>query len=302
MELNLIDLTLEIRTSSKAALSQRLLFAGEEFAETCRTMACRFPTRQCAQCSSRASCDWQFIFGQQLSHDPDALRRHQKPPLPFIFSIPMPDILDDREGVLECGLVIVGRAICCLDMLLSGFNVLLAAEHGSLCNSLLLTASRDYQGALYPLANPASLSPSENLVIMSAENILISCPWECTNLRIRLVSPLRLVARGRQLYRFDFSTFACSIMRRVTSLAYYYCGYEFDCDFKELSNLTRTVICRGDFFTAATGGRRKTAGISGSGCFSGDFGGLLPFLMLGSYFHTGKNASSGMGAFELDIT
>lgn len=301
MEFNLIDLKLEIQTANVAALCHRLLFSGEEFAEACKRETCGFPFRQCTQCPSCATCDWQFIFGQKLSPDPEALRRHQKPPLPFAFSFPMPDTQDDGAGVLECGLVVVGRAISCLDVLLSGFDALLAPKQGECGTRLLSTASRDYQGTLNPLAHPANHARSGNLAIMSADNILISCPRECSNIKVRLVSPLRLVFQGHQLNRFNFSNFARSTMRRVSSLAYHYCGYEFNCDFKSLAMQTQSVLCREDCFTTTIGKSWKTAGITGHGRFCGDFGELLPFLILGQYVHTGKNASFGMGAFELDL-
>jgi hypothetical protein len=302
MELNLIDLTLDIQTSSKTTLSQQLLLAGEEFAEACKQAVCCFPLRHCAHCSARNTCDWQLVFGQQLSTDPEALRRYQKPPLPFVFSVPILDNRDNQAGVLECGMIVVGRAITCLDMLLRGFSVLLAAKNDSLHNKLLVASSRDCQGNVFPLGSSETLSHPENLAVISAEDILGKCPWECGNLTVQLLSPLRLVAHGRLLNRFDFSLFALSLMRRISSMAYYYGRYEFDCNFKELSNLAHKVMCREDHFGTTRGGSWKTAGINGYGCFSGNIGGLLPFFMLGRYLHAGKNAAFGMGAFELDIS
>ena len=302
MEFNLITLTLGIRTSNRTALSQRLLLAGEDYADACRQSACQLATRHCAGCSAHNRCDWQLVFGQQLSADPEALRRHQKPPLPFAFTIPIPEKTADPAGMLECEMVVVGRAISCLDMLLNGFKALLTAKKSPPGSALLHTDVRDYQGTRYPLENADCPSRTGNLVVMSTEGILASCPRECSHLTIRLLSPLRLVVHGRQLKGFDFSIFVRSIMRRISSLASYYCGYEFNCDFKALSNLAQTVVCREDHFVMVGGGSWKTAGIRGYGCFNGDFGGLLPFLMLGSHVHTGKNAALGMGAYGLDFT
>ena len=302
MEFNIIKLTLGIGTSNRAALSRRLLLAGEEYADACKKSVCQSAARNCAGCSAYNRCDWQLVFGQQLSVDPEALRRHQKPPLPFVLTIPKPDKTPDPAGVLECGMVVVGRAINCLEMLLNGFKTLLTGKKSPLGSALLHTDARDYQGNRYPLENAGGLSQAGNLVVMSMEGILDSCPRECPDLTIRLLSPLRLVVQGRQLNLFDFSLFVRSIMRRVSSLAYYYCGYEFNGDFRALSSLAHTVVCREDHFVTVGDGSWKTAGIQGYGCFNGDLGGLLPFLMLGSHVHAGKNAAFGMGAYELDFT
>ncbi len=299
MELNLIDLKLGIRTSSVTALGRLLSLATEEFSEACKRTVCRFPSMNCAQCSASDACDWLLVFGQQLSADPEALRRHQKPPLPFIFSIPVPSHF--QNGVLECGMVVVGRAITALGMLLAGLRQVLAENSDCPAAELIRLFSRDSQGNSYPLNNSGTLSTPENLVVMSAEDILSDCPWECECLTVRLLSPLRLFARGRQLDHFDFTIFARSLMRRVSSLAYYYCGYEFDCDFKAMSESACRVVCEDDHYEAAGGGSWKTTGIGGYGRFAGNFGGLLPILVLGEYVHAGKNAPFGMGAYRLEI-
>lgn len=62
------------------------------------------------------------------------------------------------------------------------------------------------------------------------------------------------------------------------------------------------MICCDNHFATTGGGNWKTTGISGHGSFAGDIEELLPFLMLGTYVHAGKNAAFGMGAYELKIS
>lgn len=301
MELNLVKLKMSIRTSNGAALRRWLTRAGEAYAETCKHQFCPFSGAQCPECSRSKTCDWQSVFGQRLSVDPEALRNHQKPPLPFVFTFPVPDAPDDGSGMMECGLVVVGRAITCCDMLLRGFSSLLKAEHHPARATLLHTVSLDYRKNCYPLGNGAGITHPENLVVMSAEDIIAGYPADCRALTVRLLSPLRLISQGRTVSYFDFSLFARSIMRRISSLAYYYGDYTFDSDYKALSNLAHAVRCLEARFSTIGNKRESTSGISGSGCFCGELGDLLPFLTLGTYLHVGKNASFGMGAYDLDF-
>jgi hypothetical protein len=104
---------------------------------------------------------------------------------------------------------------------------------------------------------------------------------------------------GRLLDRFDFSRFARSLLRRVSSLAYYYGACECTTDFKELSCQVETVTCLENNFHLQAGAGRKMPGIVGHGRFQGDFNGLMPYLVHGTYVHAGKGASFGMGAYEL---
>jgi hypothetical protein len=44
---------------------------------------------------------------------------------------------------------------------------------------------------------------------------------------------------------------------------------------------------------------RKLTGIVGYGSYSGDFSQIVPFIIIGSYVHTGKGSSFGMGAYDV---
>jgi hypothetical protein len=301
LEFNLVDLKITIQTNDPLRFCLCIADLGAEFATICKRLACRGGVTACNKCPVRADCAWYAVFSQELSADPDAIKRHQKPPLPFVFSFPSPDTLDHEPDIIECGLVVVGIAIPHASMLLEGLAKLLVDESSPLEGEIRQLACRDYQGTYVPLRSGTHSAQAENLVVLSAEGLPEPCSWDCSSLGIRLLSPLKLIREGRQLSRFDFSLFACTLMRRVSSLAYYYGDSEFDCDYKRLASLALAVVCTEDRFHIhnAGNGDRKLAGISGEGFFSGDFSELMPFLTLGTYLHAGKGAAYGMGRFML---
>lgn len=212
-----------------------------------------------------------------------------------MFTFPSPHDLADRATEIECGMVVIGQAIPCLDLLLEGFKETLSP----LAAEVRLVGTRDYQGIIHPLGDGMGINYPENLVVLSSNDLLDNRVWTDSRLHIQLTSPLRLFEEGHLLGHFEFSRFARSLLRRVSSLAYYYGAYEFACDYKELSRQADAVICTDNHFIRATDRNRRMAGLMGDGRFRGDFSGLLPFLIAGLYVHVGKGSAFGMGAYEL---
>ena len=300
MGFNLVNLALTVRADDIYRFRSCVPQIGQELAVACRSTLCDWPGRACETCSGQETCNWHYVFGQKLTSDPTALKRHQKPPLPFVLSFPVLDRISETNGEIECGLVVIGPALSQLEMLLNGLAELLVAR------SFYIThiACHDYQGSVHHadvahgLERSGNLAP-DNLVITSTVGLLESRVWGSSKLNIRMLSPLRLLENGHTAARFEFGRFARSVMRRVSSLAYYYGESEFNCDFKELSRLVDNVICTDDHFTYNNVKDRRCSGIIGYGSFSGDFSRLMPFLVIGSYVHTGKCSSFGMGAYEV---
>ncbi len=300
MGFNLVNLAITVRADDIHRFRSCLPQVGQELAVTCRSALCDWPGRACETCSGQETCGWHYVFGQKLTSDPTALKRHQKPPLPFVLSFPVLDRSSETNADIEFGLVVIGPALSQLEMLLNGLAELLSAR------SFYLThiACRDYQGSVHHAVDArrrvrsGKLAP-DNLVITSTEGLLESRVWDSSKLNIRMLSPLRLLENGHPATRFEFGRFARSVMRRVSSLAYYYGESEFDCDFKELSRLVDNVICTDDHFTYHNVKDRRCSGVVGYGSFSGDFSRLMPFLVIGSYVHTGKSSSFGMGTYEV---
>ena len=301
MDFNLVNLKITVRSANPALLSLRLLGQGNGFAAACRNVACSRPTVACRHCPELDGCAWYVVFGQGLSVDPAALRRHQKPSLPFAFSFPLADGADCSIQAFECGLVVIGRAIAYLEMLLEGFAELLEADHNPESGEIIRVDSLDYQGERRTLGNRTRFTHPENLAVLSVAGLLESCPWGCSRLTLRLYTPLRLTADGRYCTRFEFCRFVRTLMRRISSLAYYYGGCELDSDFPDLSRQAEAIICDDGRFSYGTtpGTGKKLAGIIGNGVFSGDFSGLMPFLVLGTLVHAGKGASYGMGRYTI---
>ncbi|HEX9079867.1 MAG TPA: CRISPR system precrRNA processing endoribonuclease RAMP protein Cas6 [Desulfuromonadaceae bacterium] len=301
MDFNLVNLKITIRSADPGLLTLRLAGQGGGLAEACRSVACPRPATPCGRCPEQAGCSWHAVFGQELSTDPAALKRHQKPPLPFVLSFALYSGAGAPSRPLECGLVVIGRAISSLEMLLGGLEAFLGADPCLTPGEIIRIASLDYQGESRTVGDGPRITRPGDLAVLSAAGVLESRPWGSSRLGLALHSPLRLPQDGRYSTSFDFGRFARSLMRRISSLAYYYGDCEPAGDFPGLARQTEAIACEEDrfYYGSPPGMGKRMGGIMGSGKFSGDFSGLMPFLVLGTLVHAGKGASYGMGRYGI---
>jgi CRISPR-associated endoribonuclease Cas6 len=248
-------------------------------------------------CNGGPGCPCRPLFDQKLTSDPSALRRYQKPPLPFAFRIPLLPENSVQGASVELSLVIAGEAISHLDLFLGAVKE--------------LTGSSERMGGWRTVRNEAAsedgsriLIPSEgvgrefaNLPVLSFDEFFSRSCGPCCSVTIDFLTPLRLLHKGVPLREMAFSALAGALFRRVSSLAYYYGGEELTHDFKWLAERSREIACsRSGLSWINRGGGLQ--GIEGSATFCGELTEFIPFLALGSRLNIGKGAAYGMGSYR----
>ncbi len=215
-----------------------------------------------------------------LSSDPELVRRHQKPGLPFVLSVPC-------CGVLDC--LLAGPAIAELPAVVATVTDLAGMPHPPQLFAL------DYQGDVV-LQRPRG---GAELPVLSLAGLLdLATPryTACHCLQVQLQTPLRLMAEGRELRRFEPVRFARGVLRRFSSLVAHYGAAGNPETFIRLAELAggmRLVDARP---LPAPQGQR---GVLGSFTLQGPCDALGPLLDIGALLHLGKGASFGMGAFQI---
>ena len=294
MDFNLVRLVITVRIDSDIADSLALFGIHSCFADAFRRVCgCRGTHDRNCPCSRN--------FSQSLSTDPAAVRRYQKPPLPFTFSLPQLPLPPNRGREVEISLTLVGSAIQYLSLYLSALKLTLSSfgPAGRYVAQPVTAEAVDYYGVRSPVWEAGREVDEKNLILLSADGIQQAFPLTPDGVRLRLVTPLRLLSGGKPVRELTFSLLVRALIRRITALAYYYGYYEMDMDFKWLAERSREISCMdGDFFWQGDTG--KYAGILGSGTFSGVLNEFHPFLLLGEYLQCGKGAAYGYGQFLLE--
>ena len=285
MKLNLAKLLLSLSDLSAPLRDSLLSGRGAVFEDALRQLCCAKPVCAPESCRLLQSCPIPGLVARGVSPDLELLRRHQKPGLPYVFQI--------RDGRDEFDLVILGSAIAELALFIEA----LFPQFGS--NKTYAVTAFDGQNSPLPIAFDA-VGTAENLPLLEASQLLDRfCTdfYGCRNIRIDLVTPLRMVRDGRELNRFDPAFFIRSLLRRLSSLAAYY-GEGVDTDhFRYLAGLAGEVRLLRQAVVRDTVAQGR--GISGSYELQGPFAELGPLLCLGGLVHLGKGVSYGQGAFDV---
>jgi hypothetical protein len=260
----------------------------------------------CEKCAESCICPYHQTFSQALSEDGTAVKRHQKPPLPFVFDFPLLAGLSRAGQKIEIGLVLAGSAINYVHEYLNAVDLLFKPATGfrkpiasiELVESVTCT---DFRNRIMEDGSDPALDEVSTISVRDLVDIKTLNP---RRLGITIASPMRLLQDGKPIREFSFPTFVRPLLRRMSSLAFYYYGNGLEVDYKWLSAASDSValVENGFRWTDWPGDRRgdHSGGIIGSGVFEGDLTDFHTFLLLGEYFHVGKGSSFGLGRYRID--
>lgn len=250
----------------------------------------------CRHESCPPGCPYGQLFGQLLSSDPVAVRRHQKPPLPFAFDLPVLPSSAARGTNITAGVVLAGHAIQQLDPFILSLSRLWGEEGRGGGVRLVAVSCLDHGGGALPLPLGGGGTPT----LLSAGELCRDPRPTGGTIALRFLTPLRLMEEGRPARTISFSLLVRSLMRRSSAIAYYYGGCESDLDYRWLAERSREVATVADE-TAWAEWQRNLGGLVGRAVFTGPVDDFLPFLLFGELFHAGKGAAYGMGGFRLEM-
>lgn len=300
MNLDFVALEYELRSSAAAPLAGMLYSSLHHLNNYIQTACCHTPQQTCAACHSSGECPYHQLFAQQLSADPDIVRIHQKPSLPFAVQVGRPAISSDLCTV---GLTIIGTAINQIQLFHTAMLEFIKAvveEVAEKDSYSIIFYTKDYRGTRNEIALSSVLA--EKVILLSGAHLLHN-ELPADHIRITLKSPLRLPGDGTAAHHFDFAAFFRSQLRRCSSLWAYYGTGALPFDFAALSEAVRFVtllensVYRERWFSQ---GQQGKSGVMGTVECDGLIEPMYALLQLGSYFNAGKGAAYGAGHYQLE--
>ncbi len=301
MELDFVRIECEIIDKKSAQLTDALNNELRNFEAYFKSSSCLVDHKLCSSCDLQVECAYRIVFNQALSSDPETVRLHQKPSLPFSLYI---SCISDNTLLCTSGIIVIGYAVnyveyfhaALLEMIMKCVNTATQST-----DALLRSYSLNYLGERHEISHAASLL--ENVILLSGRHILQnSVHSEC--IKLILKSPLRLLSNGSITRRFDFAAFFCSQLRRCSSLWAYYGVGELDLDFVQLSGYSQNVTALDNsikYIQPSWSGKLNRAGLTGTVECVGLVDPMIPLLILGSYFNAGKGASYGSGFHQIEV-
>lgn len=301
MELDFVRIEYDIIADSPALLVAPLYDSLRNFESFFKLSSCHDALRACVSCSKQSECPYRMVFAQALSSDPEVVRIHQKPSLPFSLYI---GDMNATVSSIAIGIVVVGSAVNYLVQFQKTLLRLVESAIDTYAPSTKASChlySLDYLGVRHAVASAALLP--ESVILLSGRHILQSTMHTDT-VRVIIKSPLRLLINGSTLHRFDFASFFRAQLRRCSSLLAYYGSGKLDLDFVSLSDLSQNVavIENKMLYTQPPWSKRlNRAGMCGSAECVGLVEPMISLLLLGSYFNAGKGASFGSGFYQIEV-
>jgi len=301
VDLDFVRIECEISADYPVQLTAALYHAVRNFEEQFKASSCLSGQGPCTSCGLHDGCPYRIIFNQKLSSDPEVVRLHQKPSLPFSLYIRG---MDGDTSSCTAGIVVVGSAINYVEYF---YSALLRMVEADVCAVLtpaactLRSYSLDFQGIRHEM--PPDTPLSENVILLSGRHIMESTV-HADSVRLSLISPLRLLSNGSIARCFDFGTFFRSQLRRCSSLCSYYGAGELDLDFARLSEAAQRVAVIDDktcYGQPPWSRRQNRSGLIGSAECAGLVEPMLALLHLGSFFNAGKGAAFGSGCYQIEV-
>jgi hypothetical protein len=301
VELDFVRIECDIETDAPVQVAAALYNGLNRFEMLFRASCCRYLQDSCSSCSLEGDCPYRIVFSQALSSDPEIVRLHQKPSLPFALYM---DRIDGKGTACSLGIVVVGSALHSIDV----FHAALLNMVEVTVSALLLPTpciihcfSLDYLGGRQEIAASAPLS--ESVIVLSGQHILQNTVHS-DSIRLSLKSPLRMLTNGSIAHRFDFTSFFRSQLRRCSSLCAYYGSGVLELDFVQLSLQAENVNLfdnKVQYIQPSWTKRQNKAGLVGSVECAGLVEPMLSLLLLGSYFNAGKGAAFGAGYHSFEV-
>lgn len=276
-----------------------------------RMLRLRRDLRAAAQIALAGEAGYAVLFEPELSSDPVALRRHQKPGPSFVL----------KPQVSQCGFYDSGDTVR-LEVVFWGqgaqhladfARVLVALGQNGLNRGegryeLQEMCARNLQGEWQTLWAGGRFSELLAPPVLSAAWWLDAQVFPESRFRLEFVTPARLLSQGRPLFRPTFARLLPFVLRRMSSMVHAHCGgLDLFADLSPVLDMAgRIARCTEHFFWKDwrtlewDGGALDLGGVSGHAVLEGEnLAELARLLALGSLLNLGKNAAYGAGDYRI---
>jgi hypothetical protein len=128
-------------------------------------------------------------------------------------------------------------------------------------------------------------------------------------LEVEFLTMTRLQHEGQLVRVPEFHVLVRALLRRLSTLAYFYHGVEVDLDFRGMISRAEGVVTEPltlrwegwQRYSARQKAAMDLGGLAGKVCYRGNLEEFLPLLAFGWLVHVGKNATFGLGQYRFSL-
>jgi hypothetical protein len=143
---------------------------------------------------------------------------------------------------------------------------------------------------------------------ITQEQVLTFCQHlQRDRVRLRFLTPLRLISQGALVRRLSFRPFVQRLFRRLSDLSLHFTKNHLKLDFPALLDAADRIVVEEDkttwqevmSFSSRLGRHTPIGGLVGEITFCGELGPFLPYIVWGQFTHIGKDTTKGNGWYEI---
>lgn len=273
----------------------------------------------CGDCNEAHRCPYKAVFEPSPPEGSQRLRNLQDISRPFVLRIPSdPRTVIPPGHRLEWEIVLMGKARRLLPFFVVTFKSLCESGLGlwhmgkrsravlesvHLQNPLTGESQLVYDGVVGQFIN------ADAALCRGAQIEETAKRFRSDMVSLDFISITRLKYRDAFVRAPEFHVVIRNLLRRLSTLAYFYQGTEIQLDFRRLIELAEEVAfenvsIRWQDFSRYSGRSKETmdfSGFVGRGRYVGDLATFTPLLLSGSLLNVGKGATFGFGQFAVRV-
>ncbi len=280
-----------------------------------KRVSCSSKESRCPECLLRPSCPYGVIFESGPGPGAQRLRNFEQVARPFVLRPPM----DPRQVIkpgeeVEFSLVLIGRAVEYLPYFLvvfrelgqEGFGIRKDGKRGQ-AHLQLVTAVQPITGAEERVYDGTSGRVHNVDLVVRGEDLQqwsLGLPRHALTLEFLTMTRLQ---HEEHLVRVPhFHMLVRALLRRYSTLSYFYHGQAPDLDFKGLIARAEAVVTEPQTikwvnwqrYSARQKAAMNLGGLVGKVRYRGELEPFLPLLAFGWLVHVGKNSTFGLGQYR----
>jgi len=287
------------------------------FGHVFRKLACP-GSRLKGGCPLPAQCPYHLLFEPSPPPEAPALRNLEEIPRPFVIAPPsIPERCLPAGAPFPFDLTLIGKAIPFLPYFIVAFKELGDQGLGRgrrkfrIRQITTIDPIRGREEPIYTAEDELVRTKEVKVTLADCRDLAASLltRGDSTTLTLAFLTPTRLKHRDHLVDTPEFHVVFRSLLRRLSSLALFHCGGRLEVDYRGLiaraqgvqlvQNETRWVDW--ERYSSRQKARMVFGGLVGEATYTGEFRPFLPYLIFGQWTHVGKNATFGLGRYEVGV-
>ena len=275
------------------------------FGYSFKKIICVFRNKQnCSDCILKNECVYSILFESKLQNKEAGLKTKD---------IPRPYVIDtylkrkkiySQEELFPLNMILIGKSIKYLPYFLLAIQKLGEEGFGYQRKKFIveeIVQKYPHQKTIYNVRENTLNEPDEGILNLAQSDDTGD------ELTIKFITPTRVKYNGTLVSIIEFHHLIRSLIHRITFISEHWCDYRIEYDWKNLIKEAEDVKIKKWktkwFELARYSSRQKTkmnmGGIVGEITYKGNIKEFFPLIKLGSYLHTGKNTTFGLGKYDI---